>query len=418
MGVTSGRRVSQTEMKAAAGFRAELPGLDLGTLIQLTCARRERMVVRIASYGEEGFLYSAAGRIVHATLGGLVGEEAVLRMLGWHSGDFTICERPFPEAATIQRSTEGLLMLAAERANDSALDEVLTTGPDLPRIAPLAPMLEPEESEPLPTHARQTPAPDHGRGAPGRTSEDAQRASSTLHEARGPGAPGPQVAETGLVQPELTRLSTPVRGARPSLPPSAGMALDRLRVGATPHVPSEPRHSSVPSAPPRDPTRASTLPPPNASWAELPRDDTRASHPALAPASRDRDARPTLLPGVPPTSERARNIPPPPPSQARRSSPTPAQAGSDPALVASVRVDARGTLVSSFGSSDHLAQLVAYVAHLVALIQADFALDTFQGLHAELAGLRVLIFHEAGDLVGVLMEPGSASTELRQRLGV
>ena len=56
-------RVSRTEMKATAGFRAELPGLDLATLVQLTCAKRERLVVRVSSYEGEGFIFSAGGRI-------------------------------------------------------------------------------------------------------------------------------------------------------------------------------------------------------------------------------------------------------------------------------------------------------------------------------------------------------------------
>ncbi|MDB4985555.1 MAG: Response regulator, partial [Myxococcaceae bacterium] len=129
MGGAGRRRVSHTEMKALAGFHAELSGLELSSLIQLTCTRRQRTVVRVSSYGEEGYLYSAAGRVVHATLGELVGEEAVLRMLGWHGGDFAICELPFPETASIQRSTEGLLALATEREEECALDEMLTALP-------------------------------------------------------------------------------------------------------------------------------------------------------------------------------------------------------------------------------------------------------------------------------------------------
>ncbi|MDB4989625.1 MAG: hypothetical protein JWN04_4803, partial [Myxococcaceae bacterium] len=142
---------------------------------------------------------------------------------------------------------------------------------------------------------------------------------------------------------------------------------------------------------------------------------------ALLPMARARPSAPPPPPSrvtaLPRELTRARSLPPLPPAHARR----PFLQGEpihDAALIASVRVDARGALVSSFGSGDQLAQLVAYIAHVVGLIQADFALDTFQALHAELSGQRMLMFQEGGDVVGLLMQPGEGAQELRQRLGV
>ncbi|HEX5660056.1 MAG TPA: DUF4388 domain-containing protein, partial [Polyangiales bacterium] len=135
--------MSRTVIKPQPGFRAELPGLDLPTLIQMTCARRERLVVRVSSYGEEGFLYSAEGRIVHASVGELIGDEAVLRMLAWPTGEFSICERPFPLRATVESSTEGLLLRAAQRSDEAALDR--ETDHVLREEAGLSEQLEGEE---------------------------------------------------------------------------------------------------------------------------------------------------------------------------------------------------------------------------------------------------------------------------------
>jgi hypothetical protein len=86
-----------------------------------------------------------------------------------------------------------------------------------------------------------------------------------------------------------------------------------------------------------------------------------------------------------------------------------------------VRVDSQGALVGTFagdGTGDLLPQLVAYVTRLITLLRADFSLDPFEALHAELSGMRIVLFEDGGETVGLMMRPGSAVQELRQRLGV
>ncbi len=315
--------VSRTVLKPEPGFRAELPGLDLATLIQMTCARRARLVVRVSSYGEEGYLYSAEGRLVHATVGELVGDEAVLRMLAWPAGDFSICERPFPLHPTVVTSTEGLLLRAAARVDEAALaretDNVLSDE------AGLAEQLE--GPEPTPTAAQ-------------------------------PYAPLP-----ALKLPQQ-------QPGKPPLPPRAAQwPIDAPRSAELPPV-SLARITEPPRRPPEPPV-------------SMPR--------PIAPA------RPSRLPPLPPAKSRSPE---------------------DAAIVASVRVDVRGEVVGTFGPDDQLGQLVAYVSRVAALVQADFALEPFDALHAELTGKRVLIYRDAGELVGVVMKPSAEAQELRQRLGV
>jgi hypothetical protein len=320
-------RVSRTVIKPEAGFRAELPGLDLATLIQMTCARRERLVVRVSSYGEEGYLFSAEGRLVHASVGTLVGDEAVLRMLSWHTGDFALCDRPFPLRPTVESSTEGLLLRAAQRVDEATLERET----DSLMFEGLSEELEGrDQDEPEPS---RTYAPLPVLKLPTRSAE----------------------------------LSTwPLPAARP-VPTLASL----LQVRAPDEL------KTIPAPPPRRPP-----PPP------------------------PRSERPSALPPV--------SLPRPVDTGTPRKSEPPR----DDSVLATVRIDARGEVVTGFGSDERLAQLVAYVSRVATLLQADFALDPFDALHAELSGKRVLIYAEAGELVGVVMKPSAAAQALRQRHGV
>jgi Domain of unknown function (DUF4388) len=569
-------RVSRTVIKPEAGFRAELPGLDLATLIQMTCARRQHAVVRVSSYGQEGYLYSAEGRLVHATLDNLVGEEAVLRMLGWGSGEFSLCERPFPLHPTIESSTEGLLLRAAQLVDEAALDretdsvlgeEIAASlaeqleGPDEDECAPTAhrdefgleqevdsdrdvpedePTTMPPEFRPyapLPNFRTQ-PAPAEPplppKGLPplrrpgfppppaqaeaklgsglasqpaGWPSEPPAAESAALAEpsrvaprvAPSPVAPAvaspaqpvstvtprlqPLAAGPLLANPPQPPLDTREQDARATVasPGAAGRAPSARRLAPPPPPPrrvvpvtgpkdgparepersESPRKPLRPSAPPARarasqaalrpqpvgalppvslgptpaaPGRKSSVPPPApelpaSSGAQAPLQHAEPPRPvgharsSLPPSPGEPAHSPQPPEGEParssraPSSVPARRRPPPPPGAARG----PFVGGEPPAgssLIASVRIDARGEVVGAFGSDEQLPQLVAYVSRVASLLQAAFALDPFEALHAELSGKRLLIFQDQDELVGLVMKPGSAAQELRQRFGV
>ncbi len=286
-------------VKAASGFTAELPGFDLATLIQMTCARRERLVICVRSYDEEGFLYTADGRIVHATAGELRGEEAVLRIMAWNDGEFSLSSRPFPQRNTIDCSVEGLLLRAAQESDDA-----------LREVRPVESLLLEPAS---PFGARAQPAVSApGTRADLRATMPGSRAQQRASTPSSRGAP---------------RASTPGgQAGRPSIPPPL------------------PSHLQRPLA----------------------------------------EAEPV----------------------------------SGAALLASVRVDAHGEVIGAFGHREMLAPLVAYVAHMASRISAELGLAPFDALHAELSGLRVTVFDEDGEKIGVMMQPSREARELRQRFGV
>ena len=117
------RRISQTLIKtspAPAGFRAELRGVDLCTLLQVTCARGERAVVRVRGHeGEEGYVYIADGTLCHASVGTLSGEPAMVHMLAWQHGELAVCERPWPLHPSLHGSLDALLIRAAQLHDES-----------------------------------------------------------------------------------------------------------------------------------------------------------------------------------------------------------------------------------------------------------------------------------------------------------
>jgi hypothetical protein len=241
------KRISHTVLKSSEGFRAQIPGLDLATLIQMAAAHRDRMVVRVGSEGQEGYLYFDAGRLVHASAEGCSGEAAVSRMLLWKRGEFTVCHRPWPRDTSIAMSTEALLIRAAQSRDEA----------------------------------------------------------------------------------EVRRDSEPASGRRPSLRPLSNALTLAARPGSSVTEPSE-----------------------------------------------------------------------------------------EPPMIASVRIDMNGEVISEHGENDHLAPLVAYVTRIGALLGATLGLESFEALHVELGDKRLLVFADGGEMVGLMMSAGPAVSELRHQLGV
>jgi hypothetical protein len=175
--------VSQTLIKRAeigahgdqnqGGFYAELPGWDLPTLLQMSCARAERVCVEVRCDGELGHIYMADGRLVHASVGTVIGEAAVALMLQWPGGNVALSDRPWPLKASIDAGAEHVLLRLAQAEDEAALtaDSARPASPLGVRLdargstrprATTAFALEPSDRSPLPVPASepsQTPAP-------------------------------------------------------------------------------------------------------------------------------------------------------------------------------------------------------------------------------------------------------------------
>ena len=164
------------------GFSAMLQHAGLWDLVQLRCESRVRCVVCVTSdrttpalrggapLRQVGYLYFNEGQIVHAATGGIQGERAVLEILGWTSGTWDSCERPWPTIPTITTSWQGLFLRAAQQ-QDEAKRNASADGTAPARRSGASPASEPvpvRKSQPQPALApvRLASAPVQPRSAP------------------------------------------------------------------------------------------------------------------------------------------------------------------------------------------------------------------------------------------------------------
>jgi hypothetical protein len=111
------------------GFRANLTGASLIDLVQMECLARATQVVRVVSGDEVGYLYFESGAIVHAMSSSATGEPAALEILGWDGGSFEPCNAGWPNASTITRPWQALLLLAVTQRDEARRSTVV----DFPR---------------------------------------------------------------------------------------------------------------------------------------------------------------------------------------------------------------------------------------------------------------------------------------------
>ena len=87
----------------------DLVDLTLPTLLQALTKECSTAILRLQNGAEQGSLYFCEGTLVHASSGDIVGDEAVLAVLGWSDGRFRIMRDTDQQPRTItQRISEFL----------------------------------------------------------------------------------------------------------------------------------------------------------------------------------------------------------------------------------------------------------------------------------------------------------------------
>jgi hypothetical protein len=120
-------------------FQGSIQELPVPDIIQLVSVSGKTGMFMLVRGGERGFIYLRNGRIVHAELGGLSGEEAVYALAIWSTGDFQFTPGKETEATTIDKTNTSLLMEAARR-----LDEWKVLARKIPGVD-YVPVLKPRE---------------------------------------------------------------------------------------------------------------------------------------------------------------------------------------------------------------------------------------------------------------------------------
>jgi hypothetical protein len=112
-----------------SGFRATLNGIGVADLIQMNCLSGQTMSVKVSSTAKVGWLHFANGALVHASVGHVVGDDAVLEILAWQEGNFEPTEGVVPERHSVVTTWQNLLLLAAQRQDEGSRTTVLPSDP-------------------------------------------------------------------------------------------------------------------------------------------------------------------------------------------------------------------------------------------------------------------------------------------------
>jgi acid stress-induced BolA-like protein IbaG/YrbA len=99
-------------------FQGSLRDLHLADIIQLVSGSGKTGKFTLTRDDERGELYLKQGRIVHAELGDLIGEEAVHALASWTSGEFHFAPAEETDAISIYKSNARLLMEAAHQHDE------------------------------------------------------------------------------------------------------------------------------------------------------------------------------------------------------------------------------------------------------------------------------------------------------------
>jgi uncharacterized protein DUF4388 len=99
-------------------FQGSLKELPLPDIIQLVSVSGKTGKFTLTRDSDRGFIFLKNGQMVHASVGDLVGEEAIYALAIWNSGDFQFNPTEEADRQTITKSNTNLLMEAARRLDE------------------------------------------------------------------------------------------------------------------------------------------------------------------------------------------------------------------------------------------------------------------------------------------------------------
>lgn len=99
-------------------FQGSLKELPLPDIIQLVSVSGKTGKFTLSRDGDRGYIFLKNGQMVHATVGDLIGEEAIYALAIWNHGEFQFSPNEEPERQTITKSNTNLLMEAARRLDE------------------------------------------------------------------------------------------------------------------------------------------------------------------------------------------------------------------------------------------------------------------------------------------------------------
>src|SRR5438552_10042559 len=113
-------------------FQGSLKELPLPDIIQLVSVSGKTGKFTLSRDTDRGFIFLKNGQMVHASVGEMLGEEAIYALAIWNQGEFQFTPGEEPERQTITKSNTNLLMEAARR-----LDEWRALSQKIPPVEPV-----------------------------------------------------------------------------------------------------------------------------------------------------------------------------------------------------------------------------------------------------------------------------------------
>jgi predicted regulator of Ras-like GTPase activity (Roadblock/LC7/MglB family) len=102
-------------------LKGNLQDMAVADLIQHNCQDRKTAHLVIENNGDQASLYFNEGKVVHAILNDLKGEDVVYQILSWENGTFNLEMGAEPPAVTIRRSWSALLLEGARRLDEGKI---------------------------------------------------------------------------------------------------------------------------------------------------------------------------------------------------------------------------------------------------------------------------------------------------------
>src|SRR5436190_21666864 len=99
-------------------FQGSIQELPVPDIIQLVSVSAKTGMFTLVRGAERGYIYLKNGQMVHATVGDLIGEEAIYALAIWNSGDFQFNPGEEPDRQPITKSNTNLLMEAPRRLDE------------------------------------------------------------------------------------------------------------------------------------------------------------------------------------------------------------------------------------------------------------------------------------------------------------
>ncbi len=116
-------KAPEGDASQAQGFTGSVDGIQLTDLIQIVCLSKSNLLFKIESDEGCGTIHVGSGRVYHAQLDKLEGEQALVKMLLWENGRFsTMALEGVAASVTIEKPVEQLIIESMRLRDESKPD--------------------------------------------------------------------------------------------------------------------------------------------------------------------------------------------------------------------------------------------------------------------------------------------------------